>query len=101
MFEKGSWLRFQERVDTFVSRLTRNKVTEQKVGKMTLVIHERRRGRWTKVHLDSDPEAIPLRGKEHDIVYTVFDGVFGRKRLGEMAKEQQLRRSVPLISPAT
>jgi hypothetical protein len=97
MAEKGS--HFQEKIDTFVTRLTRNKVTERKLGPMTVLIHERRLGKWTKV-LTSHSE-VPIRGKTHDIVYTIFDGHIERTRLGKMAREQQPLTSALRASPAT
>lgn len=88
MSEKRHPLRTRviEELDFLVSRLSGNKITEQKLGKMTVIIHKRRLGEWTKVYTSHSER--PIHGKTRDIVYTLFDGQIERKRLGDMAKEQ-------------
>ncbi len=88
-----------EELDFLVSRLSGNKITEQKLGKMTVIIHKRRRGEWTKAY--TSHSRTPIRGKTHDIVYTLFDGQIERKRLGNMAKEQRKLKQELKASPAT
>lgn len=92
-------MRLRERVDTFVTRHTGNKVKTMQLGPLAVTIHERRLGSWTKF-LTSHSE-VPIRGKTHDIVYTVFDGEIERARLGAMAKEQRPLIAALRVSPAT
>lgn len=78
----------RERFDTFVSRVTGNRIRREHHGAfddLDLSIHQRRRGRQTEAMTPYD--GTPVSGKTHDIVYARVDGKTTRSRLKNLRRK--------------